>query len=966
MKLQDFFALKLTIFVFSFVLFFSNASYSQQEVFISGSVINEETQEPLTGVNVIVKGTYQGVSTDSEGKFVLKGEFVLPIYLQFSMIGFNSFDYKITQAKNEGMIINLVEGAIMGEEVIITAPLVEEGIFKAPISIERMDIIELRETPSASFYDALANIKGVDVATQGLQFKSINARGFNSTGNVRFIQLVDGMDNQAPGLNFPVGNIAGISELDIESLELMPGPSSALYGPNALNGVLLMFSKDPFQYQGLSIQGKTMANHVGFGSTSLLEFGLDPIIDFAVRYAKVFSDKLAFKVNTSFMKGEDWHAENFSNIHEVIDPVWGIDPETNEPYDLYLPANTDPSFEDPGYNGLNIYGDEIYGSLPLGLKSANIDVARTGYKEEDLVDYDTWNFKLNGALHYRLTSNITAILQGNYGIGTTVYTGDNRISLDNFGIFQGKAELKGNNFFIRGYSTQQYSGDSYDSRYLAINLNRNWKSDDLWFNDFITGYRISRYLDIGTEGGYLYARRYADSVGVNGVRPKPGTQEFETEKNRILNISDISQGAQIKNNSSLYHLEGKYDINDVGGLFNIQVGGNYRIYDLNSGGTLFADTAGNDITMYDYGVYSQIENKLFRDHLKLVGSIRYDKNENFSGILSPRFSAVYTPSNSHSIRISYQTGSRNPNTREQFIFQDLGYAILTGGYPGLTEQFDFENNSIFQSNVEDYKDAIKIDTDEDNPDRIGQRQAEIKNLYMIENGIVRKNDVKQMAPEQVRSFELEYKVNIANMVYADITYFNSIYQNFIGLKRLIFPRTSPSINILAAAEQATNSTQHDLVYLYSNSHEEITVEGLTLGLKFIYVGGSIFDINAAWTKLRSDIDDPVIPGFNTPEYKFNVSYLNREFYKNVGFNIVWRWQNAFFWQSPFGDGTIDRINTFDGQISFKIENPKSIIKFGVNNFLNIQYVNNFGGPKMGTLFYISFTMDNGFINTTNY
>ena len=86
-------------------------------------------------------------------------------------------------------------------------------------------------------------------------------RGFNSNGNVRVVQLIDGMDNQAPGLNFSVGNIVGISELDLQSVDLLPGAASALYGPNAINGIILMDSKSPFLFQGLSAQVKTGAMH---------------------------------------------------------------------------------------------------------------------------------------------------------------------------------------------------------------------------------------------------------------------------------------------------------------------------------------------------------------------------------------------------------------------------------------------------------------------------------------------------------------------------------------------------------------------------------------------------------------------------------------------------------------------------------------------------------------------------------
>jgi hypothetical protein len=89
---------------------------------------------------------------------------------------------------------------------------------------------------------------------------------------------------------------------------------------------------------------------------------------------------------------------------------------------------------------------------------ANQSISRTGYEERDLVDYGTRSLKLNGAVHYRLTEKLEAILQGNYGFGTTVYTGQDRYSLRNFNLSQFKAELKGSNFFVRAYTTRNVPG----------------------------------------------------------------------------------------------------------------------------------------------------------------------------------------------------------------------------------------------------------------------------------------------------------------------------------------------------------------------------------------------------------------------------------------------------------------------------------------------------------------------------
>ncbi|MGB1043448.1 MAG: TonB-dependent receptor plug domain-containing protein, partial [Tenacibaculum sp.] len=96
-------------------------------------------------------------------------------------------------------------------------------------------------------------LKGVDINSGGLTFKTVNTRGFATFGNERFVQLVDGMDNASPALNFAIGNLLGISEVDVKSVEILPGAASALYGANAFNGIMLMRSKSPFDSQGINV-----------------------------------------------------------------------------------------------------------------------------------------------------------------------------------------------------------------------------------------------------------------------------------------------------------------------------------------------------------------------------------------------------------------------------------------------------------------------------------------------------------------------------------------------------------------------------------------------------------------------------------------------------------------------------------------------------------------------------------------
>jgi iron complex outermembrane recepter protein len=292
------------ILIWVFILPFSRL-VAQDLVNISGNVSDADTKEPLIGVNILVKGKVIGTITDVNGNFNLRVNQNPPLTLVFSMVGFATKEVDVTESNLTNLLVNLEEQTMLGQEFVVSASRVEESILQSPVSIEKMDILAIRETASDTYYKAIANLKGVDVTSSSINFQILNARGFNSTGNTRFVQLIDGMDTQAPALNFPIGNLNGPSELDVESAEFIPGASSALYGPNAFNGILLINSKNPFEYQGLSAVYKQGFNH--FNGRPGEPQSPQPMYEGSIRYAKALNNKFAFKISASFMQAEDWY-----------------------------------------------------------------------------------------------------------------------------------------------------------------------------------------------------------------------------------------------------------------------------------------------------------------------------------------------------------------------------------------------------------------------------------------------------------------------------------------------------------------------------------------------------------------------------------------------------------------------------------------------------------------------------------
>ena len=566
---------------------------------IKGVVIDKKTKETLIGANVqILNGT--GITTDINGEFIINNIANLPITIRCSYIGYKTTNIEISNFDYISIKLETDEEQL--EEVQIRDNRLTERLKQSPVTIESLDINAIKETPASTFYEGLSNLKGVDLTSASLGFKIINTRGFNSTSPVRSLQLIDGIDNQSPGLNFSLGNFMGSPELDTKGVEIIVGANSALYGPNAFNGVIYMESKDPFMFPGTEYQIK-------MGERALLENSF--------RFARNWKDRngkerFGFKINLQHFKANDWVANNQS-----------------------ASDNSDSNSNNPGgYDAVNIYGDEW--STTFGDFHENPGLGtiyRTGYKETDLVDYDTKNLKFNSAFHYKTNNENELIYSINYGEGTTVYQGDNRYSLKNIKFLQNRLEYrKKDKYFLRFYTTHEDAGDSYDAVATAVSLqdrgliNTEWATaySTYWANNIIPllEEEIIGWEDwdgnIETFGQWTMdmqnvinqnpdllnsyhemAENHANSLNSTIVNGNPylipGTEEFETAFNEITTTSrydpetgNLINGTRFFDKSALYHLQGEYKF-DINNKTKFTVGANARLYTPNSEGSIFDD-----------------------------------------------------------------------------------------------------------------------------------------------------------------------------------------------------------------------------------------------------------------------------------------------------------------------------------------------------------------------------------------
>ncbi|WKN44503.1 TonB-dependent receptor [Tunicatimonas pelagia] len=916
------------------ILFLSSTAVFAQSTTISGQVLDASNNEPLVGVNILVKGKVVGTVTNTEGNFSLVVHDPPPFALVVSSVGYEAQEVEITQP-TDNLSISLSEQTMLGQEVVVSASRVEESILESPVSIEKMDIRDVQSSAAPNFYDQIANLKGIDVSAQGLLIKTVNVRGFGANGNTRTVQLIDGIDNQAPGLNFPVGNVVGIPELDLESVELLPGAASALYGPNAINGIILMQSKSPFDYQGLSATARLGVNHVDGEDDDP-----SPYYNFGLRYAKAFNNKFAFKVNAEYIRANDFRGVDFRDQSDIVE-------RSDE--------NIDPNNRAGRrtYDGVNVYGEplvDLRSLIPSSSALAAVEAllptdetrffTPTGYTERDFVDNTTESLKLGAALHYRINDELEALAQFNHGSGSTVYTANDRFVLDGLSIWTAKAELRSSNFFVRGYRTQENSGDSYAANTLASLINA-----QTTIPAYAGAFAGARLGGASVEEAHGAARGASDALRAANLTNGEYQQLFDS----LRQIPISEGGAKFLDETSLTHFEGMYNFSDKIDFAEVVVGANYRRYDLNSSGTLFAlQDNGEEFDINEWGAYVQVSKSVADDKIDLSGSVRYDKNEYFEGQFSPRLSGVLKVANGHNVRASFQRGFRIPTTQDQFIDLNVVTRRLIGSNSVLVDRYNFESNQVYST--------PSVQAAQANFAATGDVAASVDLLDPIE--------FEEFDTEKVNTYEVGYKGLINNRLLIDAYYYYSSYRDFIA--EVDFTQTVTSDGLppyegpanpegIVQQTVATQRFGFDI-----NTDGTVDAHGFAVGLDYSLDKGYTLGGNVAFNQLL-DQDDLIRQGFqaqyNTPEWRYNIRFANRKVTDNIGFNLVWRWQDAFLWESSFGQGIIPAFQTLDAQVSYKLPSLKSILKIGGSNVLNERYTTSFGNPRMGAIYYVSITFD---------
>lgn len=949
-----------------FIFLLASSGFAQTS--ISGTVTDAQSM-PLPGANVIVVGTSSGAVTDIDGNFSFSVDLQAPFQVQVSSVGFQSQTIEVTSS-NQTLNVSLQEGSLL-DEVVISASRVAQRIFESPVTVEKYSLKQIERTPSADFFEGMQNIKGVQMNQSGLVFSQVNTRGFGTVYNEGFVTLIDGMNSQAPVFGFAVGNLIGINELDVQSVELLPGAASALYGMDAYKGIMSIASKNPFDHEGINIYYRS-------GVTQQVAGGDNTFEDFGIRFAKKLSDKWAVKATVSVKQGTEWTAADTRHQRACDNCGEG---SIVENYDVNA----------PDYNAVNEYGEIavssnlIFGQLAsltgnagllqLAALSPNYfdTVLTTGYMENDIFGTEAENIKGNAGIYFRPNDKTEISLSSVVGTGEApLPAGNARYNLKDVVVQLHKLELNSGGLNARVYYTHEDSGTTTQSSALATAMANAQPGGILqgWGGTYLNTYlgtaafasgftpdlagvaqllgavstQIGTALATGgpaaaantsfndlfggsTQFAHIPARAAADANML-----MPGTSAFNQALESASNtaINQLGAGAQIQDISAAYTFEANYDFEDKIDFANLIVGGLYRSFNLDTGGTLYTDYDA-PIEYSEFGVYAQAEKNLFNDFVTLTASMRYDKVEVMENAnISPRLGLLFNLSDKENIRFSIQKGFRNPTNQDKFIGLFNGARTLLG----TTEQ-----------NIDRFSQPSQLQ----NTQVVNLTGADVWNNAFYADSL-EDADLSYVEAEEVTSLELGYRYNTSGFS-LDINAYYSDYSNYIGTDYVLVPFYTDAITNKADA-------------LAAGSVHEFGVDA-NLDVPFSTYGVSLEAIKSISPKTNvnliyeyNNLDYSAEAGstfelsWNTPKHRVKMGF-NSQLADNLSFGANARYNSTYYYESSFIDAMIDSNTVVDAKLTYDFPGIQSGLKLevGGNNIGGDEYVSIPGSGNIGSLYY---------------
>ena len=292
--------------VFFTLLLISIPASGQNQSSLKGKVVSDSGQV-LYGANVVLRGQViegsRGTTTDEQGKYYLTnipaGEYEVTIsYLGYETITLINLTIRSSQETIRN--IKLFPTTLVGQQYVVSASRKPEKVLDAPASVEVVDSQKIRDSQALAVNEHIKGLGGVDYAKTGVVQASTVIRGFNNALSGLLLTMVDNRIARIPSLRINSFHTLPIISEDIEQIEIVRGPGSALYGPNSSNGVMHIISRSPFDSEGnfLSLSG---------GERGLLQASF--------RHASILDEKVAMKISGKYLTARDWE---YHDPEEVI------------------------------------------------------------------------------------------------------------------------------------------------------------------------------------------------------------------------------------------------------------------------------------------------------------------------------------------------------------------------------------------------------------------------------------------------------------------------------------------------------------------------------------------------------------------------------------------------------------------------------------------------------------------------
>ena len=294
----------------------------------------------------MLKETNLGNASDLDGAYIISNIPIGRYTLLAMFIGYESLEKEIWIEKNQEYIINIIlqPSIIEIQETKVTAEKRKGKVTEAPASMEIISSRDIKREATTNMGSYLKGLKGVDFTSSGINNYSISIRGFNSSFNTRVLTLTDGRVANLPALR--VINYSAIPQSmdDIERMEVVLGPATALYGANAHSGVVNIISKSPAQSEGLTM-GVSGSND----ARQLRKIN--------GRWAKKVSKNISIKLSGTYLHAYEWPYISEQEYKSHLYPWSG------HPYRMYDGKDNNP------------WNDAFCGTLTNGLNTCIADSA---------------------------------------------------------------------------------------------------------------------------------------------------------------------------------------------------------------------------------------------------------------------------------------------------------------------------------------------------------------------------------------------------------------------------------------------------------------------------------------------------------------------------------------------------------------------------------------------------------------